>query len=464
MRVLVCGSTGCVGSAVVHALRSRGHKVIEGSRAATDGPHALQLDYTQPVTPQAWAERLTALRLDAVVNCVGILMPSRGQSFERVHAHGPIELFRGAAIAGVRRIVQVSALGVGGDAAGLATPYLQSKLKADDALASLALQWAVLRPSLVYGPGSQSAALFATLASLPAIGLPGRGAQPVQPIHVYELAEAVARLVERPGDLRDVLELGGPAVMSYREMLAAYRAALGAGDAVWLRVPMPFMKLGAWLAEALPQKVFCRDTIRLLERGSVPVVNAAPALLGRAPTPLAQGLAITPPEPLIDLSVRLSPAVALAVRGALAFMWLYTALVSAWLPLQSGALQLLARCGFEGTAGVAALVLSCALNITLGVLTLVRPTPWLYVVQAGAVLGYTLTAAWHMPELTLDHCGPLVKNLPVLMAVLVLWMAHPAAVAQASRRTRSAARAGAARGALLRSLLDGGASTSPAHR
>jgi hypothetical protein len=296
------------------------------------------------------------------------------------------------------------------------------------------------------------------------IGLPGRGVQRVQPIHVYELAEAIVRLVEKPGDLREVVELGGPAVMSYREMLAAYRAALGTGDAIWLPVPMPLMRLGAWLAEVLPQKVFCRDTIALLERGSVPAINAAPTLLGRAPTPIAQGLAITPPEPLVDLCARLSPAVSGALRGALAFMWLYTALVSAWLPQQSGALQLLARCGFEGAAGVAALVFSCALNIVLGVLTLVRPTPWLYATQAGAVLGYTLTAAWRMPELTLDHCGPLVKNLPVLMAVLVLWMARPGPTAAAAHKASPGVRPHPTRGALLRSLLDGGAPTSPANR
>jgi uncharacterized protein YbjT (DUF2867 family) len=427
MRVLVCGSTGCVGAAVVHALRARGHKVVEGARGAVDGRATLHVDYMQPLAPAAWATRLAAVQVDAVVNCVGILMPSKQQSFERVHADGPIELFRGAALAGVRRIVQVSALGVRGDADTLSTPYLHSKLRADEALAGLPLDWAVLRPSLVYGPRSQSAALFATLASLPLIGLPGRGAQRVQPIHVYELAEAVARLIEQPGALHAVHEMGGPAALSYREMLSHYRRALGLGDALWLPLPMPLMRLNAWLAEALPQKVFCRDTIRLLERGSVPLHNATPALLGRAPTPLPHGLAVTPPEPLVDLQVRLSPAVAGAARASLAFMWLYTALISAALPQSSGVLNLLARCGFEGRAGIAALVFSCALNIVLGVQTLRRPAPWLYAVQAAAVLGYTVTAALNMPELTIDHCGPLVKNLPLLALVMLLWCAAPPA-------------------------------------
>jgi uncharacterized protein YbjT (DUF2867 family) len=424
MRVLVCGSTGCVGNAVVHALRSRGHKVVEGARSAIDGCSTMHVDYMQPRTPAAWSDRLRAAHIDAVVNCVGILMPSARQSFERVHARGPIEMFRGAALAGVSRIVQVSALGVSGDAESLAMPYLSSKLLADDALAALPLGWTVLRPSLIYGPRSQSAALFATLAALPLIGLPGRGAQRVQPIHVFELAEAIARLVERPGDVSGVLEIGGPTALSYRAMLAHYRSALQLGDALWLPLPMPLMRLTAWLAETLPQKVFCRDTIRLLERGSVPASNAAAALLQRAPTPMALGLAITPPEPMVDLRARLSPALMWGLRASLAAMWIYTALISALLPGYSGVLALLARAGFDGTSGVVVLVLSCALNLSLGTLTLLRPTPGLFAMQCVAVIGYTATAAIAMPELTIDHCGPLVKNLPLLGLVLLLWMAQ----------------------------------------
>jgi len=426
VNVLVCGATGCIGRAVTQSLRWRGHRVVAASRAAMDGLDSMRLDFMDVRSPATWAAALRARRIDAIVNCVGILMPDTRGSFARVHSDGPIELFRGAALAGVGRVVQVSALGVGAATAAIGeAEYLRSKRLADEALLGLTdLDTAIVRPSLVFGPGSASAALFATLASLPVIGLPGAGRQRVQPIHVLELAEIVAGLVERTGSARGVYELGGGEAIDYRGMLAAYRDALGLGEAIWLPLPMPLMALGARLAERVPQRVFSRDTLRLLEKGNVPALNAAPALLGRAPSRLEEGLAVTPPRPLLDTRVALAAPVELGLRLSLAFLWIYTAAISAWLPERSGVLELLARCGFAGTAGHAALAASCALNLALGTLLLVRPSVQLYAAQAAAVVGYTLTAASNVPELTIDHCAPLVKNLPVLASVIVLWLAE----------------------------------------
>ena len=426
MKVLVCGATGCIGQAVVRALRSRGHQVVQGSRRAIDA-QSWRLDFMAPVAPQAWAERLTQAHIDAVVNCAGILMPRHGQSFERVHAQGPIELFRGAALASNERairVVQISALG----AATGASPYLRSKRDADDALLALPLQASVLRPTLVYGPGCASTSVFATLASLPAVALPGGGGQALRPIHVFEVAEIVARCVERAQPATGVFDIGGGDVLSYRAMLAAYRQALGLGDAIWLPLPMACMRFGAHAAEALPQQVLCRETVDLLAQGNVPVHNAAAELLGRAPTAFAAGLRVTPPQPLLDLRVQLSPPVAALLRGALALMWLWTAAVSTLWPQASGVMALLARCGFEGRAGVVMWVASCALNAGLGLAMLWRPGPRIYALQAAAIVGYTTMAAIHVPELTLDHCAPLVKNVPLLAAVLLLWLAVPARV------------------------------------
>jgi uncharacterized protein YbjT (DUF2867 family) len=421
MKVFVTGASGAIGSAVVRALRMRGHRVLEGGRAAAE-----TVDFTVPVVPAAWATRLRSLQIDAIVNCAGILMERGRQRYERVHAQGPIELFEGAALAGVARVVQISALGDGTE------PYLRSKRQADAALLALPLCGSVLRPSLVYGPGVASTTLFATLAALPVVALPAGGRQVLAPLHVYELAEAVVHALERREGAPGVHELGGPA-LDYRTMLQAYRRAVGGGAAWTLPVPMALMMATGWAAEALPQSVFCRQTMRLLADGRAPAAGATAALLGREPSALTAGLRITPPQPALDLRVELSPAVAGLLRATLAFMWLYTALVSLALPERSGVLALLARCGFEGDVGVVALAASCALNIGLGLGVLLRPGGTVYLAQAGAVFGYTITAAVNMPELTLDHCGPLVKNAPVLAAVLVLWLARPTAPPSAQR-------------------------------
>jgi uncharacterized protein YbjT (DUF2867 family) len=461
MRVLVCGSSGCIGAAVVRALRWRGHCVIEAQRSPPPGADAgvvIAFDFMRETTAAQWATRLSALDVEAIVNCVGILMPSTGATFERVHSAGPIELFHGAKAAGIERIVQVSALGVGAWIGAAHEPaYLRSKRNADEALLDLGVDGAVVRPSLVYGPGSHSARLFATLASLPLISLPGRGAQRVQPIHVFELAEAIAALVDRSGSARGVYELGGASALGYRDMLAAYRMAQGGGEPIWLPLPMPLMRLGARLAELLPQQVLSRDTIALLERGSTPTRNASHVLLGRAPATLAEGLQVTPPESALDLRVRLAPPVAAALRLSLAFLWVHTALVSALLPEQSGVLDLLAKCGFAGPAGQAALWFSCALNGTLGVLTLVRPHVRLYALQAAAVIGYTLTAAINVPALTIDHCGPLAKNVLVFMCIALLWLAE----AGVARRRPAQTSMLATRSALLSMKARRGSTSSP---
>lgn len=213
--------------------------------------------------------------------------------------------------------------------------------------------------------------------------------------------------------------------MGYREMLQAYRGALRRGPALWLPLPMALMRLGAWAAECLPQRVLCRDAVALLERGSVPAPNATAALLGREPSTLAQGLQVSPPRPLLDLGVELSPVVDGALRFALATMWIYTAAISLLWPQASGLMHLLAQCGLGTPWDRSALAFSCTLNIGLGLLVWRRPGPWAYALQAVAVLCYSLSAGLAMPTLAIDHCGPLVKNLPVLGVIMVLWLSSP---------------------------------------
>ena len=74
--------------------------------------------------------------VDAVVNTVGIFREAGAQSFEAIHTRAPVALFEACVEAGVRRVVQVSALGAAADAP---TEFLRSKHRADEALGALPL-------------------------------------------------------------------------------------------------------------------------------------------------------------------------------------------------------------------------------------------------------------------------------------------------------------------------------------
>jgi len=321
MRVLVCGSSGCVGSAVVRALRWRGHRAIETRRSVRDGKvDAVAVDFERPGSVAAWATRLGSLDLDAIVNCTGTALPGRvSANADRLHGDDPLALFRGAEQARVARLVNVSALDVGGDCNddpayrvpcagrfgnGGETPDgnedgWRAKRRTDDALLGLDVDAVVVRPALVYGPGSRSAAALTTLARAPTQVLPKTAAALLQPIHVFELAESIAALVERTGAARGVYELGGADVVSGRALLALLRIAQGAAAPIVVagRLPLALAHIAAQWQTSASLGMANGDVLRLFDRRGVTHRNAAPVLLGRAPSTLAEGLLVSPPAP-----------------------------------------------------------------------------------------------------------------------------------------------------------------------
>ncbi len=165
MRILVCGGNGFIGRHIVNLLALAGHDPVARSR------HSLPaLDYAKATTPEAWLPHLAGV--DAVVNAVGVLRDSASRPIDAMHAQAPIALFDACAAAGVRRVVQISALGIEGSA----TRYATTKRAADEHLLALTaaghLQGCVVRPSVVFGAGGASSEMFLSMARLPALLLP----------------------------------------------------------------------------------------------------------------------------------------------------------------------------------------------------------------------------------------------------------------------------------------------------
>ncbi len=269
MKVLLTGADGFIGRRVNMALRAAGHEVVPASRA-----HGV--DFNRMREPSTWRPRLEGV--EAAINAVGIIAESRGQRFAALHLEAPAALFRACVEGGVRRVIQISALGA--DARAF-TAYQRSKLAADEVLRSLPLEWFVLRPSLVYGPGGRSAALFERLASLPVVPLVGGGAQRIQPVHIDDVAAAVLACLTAspPGRTIDVV---GPEAMTFAEWLRRLRARRGVRPARALRVPLG-LALGAARVARHVVPLLQPDNLRMLEAGNTADVQPLAHLLGRMP-------------------------------------------------------------------------------------------------------------------------------------------------------------------------------------
>src|SRR5262245_9739450 len=189
MNVLLTGASGFIGSHLARALRAAEYVVVEARRDVNAGTASVRVDFSRDLSVRDWLPKLVGI--DAVINAVGILREHGTQTFESIHKRAPEALFTACVAAGVRRIVQISALGTDRGV----TRYVLSKRAADDYLATLPLEWTIVRPALVFGPGGSSTRLFGRLARLPIVLLPGRGEQRVQPLHIDDFTEAMVHLL-----------------------------------------------------------------------------------------------------------------------------------------------------------------------------------------------------------------------------------------------------------------------------
>lgn len=420
MHILIAGADGFIGSALAQALLAHGHQptlaVRDTQRAAKrfPGQRVVAVDFATDHSPETWRPRLQGI--DAVVNTVGIFRETGAQAFEAIHVRTPVALFEACVEAGVRRVVQISALGAAADAP---TEFLRSKHAADTALSTLPLSSVVVRPSLVFARAGASARLFLQLAALPLIPIPGNGAQCVQPIHLGDLVTALVALIEAEAP-PPLLAAVGPEPLTLRDYLAQLRRAAGLGRAHFLPIPGRIMDTVASVGERLLTNLVDREALTMLAQGNCADAQAVTRVLGHPPRGAADFIA-TDEAASLRTSLQLRWLLPL-LRLSLALVWIVTGIVSLGVYPVSGSLDLLARVGLHGGFALASLYVAAALDLALGIATLVmQRRQWLYVLQAIVILGYTAIITLWLPEYWLHPYGPVLKNLPLLAALWLLY-------------------------------------------
>lgn len=424
MIVLLTGASGFIGHRIALALRDAGHQVLgvarDPSRLPT-GIQGLHGDFSRDLTPDIWTPRLRGV--DVAINAVGIIRQARTQRFELLHERAPIALFEACAAAGVRRVVQISALGA--DAAA-ESEYHRSKRAADERLRRLAVDSVIVQPSLVFGPEGASSRMFLKLASMPVIALPGGGATLVQPVHVEDLVAAVLRLVEAapaPGGAygtRTIIAAGTEA-LSLRDYLLTLRHGLGIpGGVAVVTVPWSLSLAGAWLASVLSPRVpLDTGATRMLMRPNTGSTSDLRALLGRAPRAPRDFLPQSLADALRD-SARLGWLLPL-LRVSLGLLWIVTGLLSLGVYPREHSYELLGAVGVPGVLQPAMLLFAATLDLALGIgVLLFARRRWLWATQIAAMLAYTLVITWRLPEFWVHPFAPVLKNLPLLAATALI--------------------------------------------
>lgn len=282
--VTIFGGSGFVGRYVVQALARRGAQIRVVCRRPEEALACKPMGDVGQIVPVAAnirdeASIAAALRgSDVVVNLVGVLYERGRQTFDAVHHQGAAAIARQAAAAGVRQLVQISAIGAD---SGSDSVYARSKGQGEDAVREAFPGAIILRPSIVFGPEDDFFNRFAAMTPFSlALPLIGGGHTRFQPVYVCDIAAAVARVIGDQSCDGRTFELGGPRVYSFRELLATILAVIRRKR---LLVPVPFrvanvlaaaiefgLALPAMIVPAfVPAPPLTRDQVRLLHHDNV---------------------------------------------------------------------------------------------------------------------------------------------------------------------------------------------------
>jgi len=297
--ILVTGASGFVGSHLVPALLTGGHRVFALTRTPTTGELVVGRvreddranvevrigDLTRPGT---LAPAMAGV--DAVVHLAAIPRDfNRGSNLRLVNTEGTRAILAAMSQAGVRRLVHMGAMGVEDDPT---LHYASSKAKAEALVRESGLAWTILKPSLQFGERDGFFNIVAGLVRLSpgVVPVPGDGKARFQPIHVDDVAAVALRSLADPTSVGGSYELGGPRYWTYREITGEVLRALGKRRLI-LPMPIPLIRLVAGAAErvhlAFP---VATDQLRQLRLDNIGPLDLIPSRFGFRPRPMEGAL------------------------------------------------------------------------------------------------------------------------------------------------------------------------------
>jgi uncharacterized protein YbjT (DUF2867 family) len=273
VKVLVTGGTGFVGTKIVHALRAQHIEVRalvreprKASRLDSWGVELATGDVTDAHSVLAAARGCTH-----VIHLVAIIR-GRPAEFERVMVGGTQNVLAAAHTAGVRRFVQMSALGVGEQTRTL-TPYFAAKWQMEADVRGSGLEHVIFRPSFVFGADGGVLPTFIRQVRLsPIVTVIGSGTRRQQPVWVDDVASHFLAALDLPEAANRTFELGGPEQLTLNDLYLRIAAVLGKRRSL-IHVPARIARVGARLTEWIPGSPLTADQVTMIEDSGDNVVS-----------------------------------------------------------------------------------------------------------------------------------------------------------------------------------------------
>jgi uncharacterized protein YbjT (DUF2867 family) len=271
--VTVFGGTGFLGCRVIRHLLAHGFNVRITSRHPDRAPWFLAPGRAgvEAVGADVHDETSVAAALAGAfgaVNAVSLYVEHGAQeTFHTVHVEAAARIARLAREAGVERLVHVS--GIGADPAS-SSDYIRARGEGEIAARDAFPRATLIRPAVMFGPDDHFlTTLVRLLRILPVYPLFGRGQTRLQPVHVEDVAEAIARILEgAPGADQLCYEFGGPRIYTYAELLRSIADRTGT-RAQLLPLPFSLWEVLAFLSEFAPGAPLTRNQVALMRRDNV---------------------------------------------------------------------------------------------------------------------------------------------------------------------------------------------------
>ncbi len=278
--ICVLGGTGFVGGHLVRRLFNSGRKVKVLTRHRERHRELLVMPTVElveaDVRDAAVLEREFA-GMDAVINLIGILNGDEA-TFRAVHAELPARVALSCKQAGVKRLLQMSALDA--DPVDAPSLYLRSKGEGEAAVHQAArdgLRVTSFRPSIIFGPDDSFFNRFAGLLKLsPVLPLACPNTR-FSPVFVDDVADAFELSLENEATFGQRLELCGPKTYTLKE-LVEYTARMIGRKRLVVGLPDSLARLQGQILQHVPGQPFTMDNYRSLQVDSVCHTNALPAL------------------------------------------------------------------------------------------------------------------------------------------------------------------------------------------